>query len=423
MIERGTLPRLLSWSDGPATSLARHQVLFGTTSTLKAFDELERSGLLGRGGAGFETVRKVALIKAQRASRKVVVVNAMEGEPASRKDFRLLVQNPHLVLEGAEQLAYMVGAVQIVVCIARDNTRAVQSVSQAIHERQRRSLRTPEISLQTPPGRYVAGEESALIHWLNDNESLPQFRPERPSILRIRRHPVLVDNAETCANVALISRYGAEWFRSLGTPAHPGSTLVSISGAVDSPKVIEVALGMPIREMLRAAGADLDPQALVLGGYGGSFVGPDVLSAPYSNDGLAPYGATVGAGIIVVLPKDRCGLFETYRIVRWMAHESARQCGPCAFGLPALADDLSLLVRGGAAAQGALERLQRRSNEIAGHGACRHPDGVIRLVRSALDVLHPDLEHHLRFGPCEHVGKPALCIVPALEHEEALEWS
>jgi len=423
MINVRSLPRLLAWSEGPPTSLARHQALFGTSFRPQPLNELQQSGLLGRGGAGFETFRKVELLRAQRATHKLMVVNAMEGEPASRKDFKLLTQNPHLVLDGAEQLAAMIGADRVVVCVARDNARAASAMNQAIHERQRLSLRGPDISLQTPPGRYVAGEESALIHWLNDNEALPQFRPERPSILRIRRHPVLLDNAETCANVGLITRYGADWFRSLGTAAHPGSTLVSLSGAIDAPKVMEVAVGTPLRDILAAGRAEAAPQALLLGGYGGTFVGPDALDAPYSNDGLRPFGATVGAGIIVVLPKNHCGLLETYRVVRWMAHESARQCGPCAFGLPAMADDLSLIVRGGAPAREALARLQRRTGEIEGHGACRHPDGVVRFVRTALQVLAADLDQHLHVGPCAHLGNTPLFIVPALEQEESLEWS
>ena len=117
----------------------------------------------------------------------------------------------------------MIGAKNIAVCVARDNPTVVNHVKRADPRTDRRSHRGPKLELHTPPWRYVAGEESALVHWLDDNESLPQYRPQRPHILRIGHGPVLVDNAETCANVGLIGRYGADWFRGLGTHDSPGS--------------------------------------------------------------------------------------------------------------------------------------------------------------------------------------------------------
>ncbi|MDE3064948.1 MAG: hypothetical protein KGJ36_04680, partial [Acidobacteriota bacterium] len=335
MIDATSLPRVLHGASGRPLSLAQHDELFGPVTRSGPFlEHLEASGLTGRGGAAFPTFRKARLIREQRGHHKFVVVNAMEGEPAAHKDQTLIGANPHLILDGAEFLAAAVGARDIAVCVSRESPTAVNTMKRAIHERERRSERGPRLELHTPPHRYVAGEESALVHWLNDNESLPQYRPARPSILRVGRAPVLLDNAETCANVGLIGRYGAEWYRSVGTAGHPGSTLVSVSGALERPTVVEVATGTPIRSILRTAGADEAPQAILLGGYGGMWVGPELLDAPYANDALAPRGASVGAGVMVVLPRSGCGIAETHRIVRWMANESARQCGPCAFGLP-----------------------------------------------------------------------------------------
>jgi ferredoxin len=222
-------------------------------------------------------------------------------------------------------------------------------------------------------------KESALVHWLDDNETLPQYRPQRPHVLRIGRGPVLVDNAETHANVGLIARYGARWFASMGPASSPGSTLASVTGAVARQTVLEVALGTPLREILRAAGADTTPRALLLGGYGGAFLDGRHVDVPYDNDSLRPLGASVGAGVIVVLPQNSCGVAETAHIVRWMAHESARQCGPCAFGLPALAEDLMALTTAARSGHDIVERLSVRAGLIEGRGACRHPDGVVRL--------------------------------------------
>lgn len=424
MNDAATLPRLLYGATGRPLTLAQYEETFGPAPRLNTvLDELAASGLTGRGGAGFPTARKVALIREQRSHNKFLVVNAMEGEPASHKDQTLLGANPHLVLDGAEFLAAMIGAKNIAVCVARDNPITINHLKHAIHERELRSLRGPKFELHTPPGRYVAGEESALVHWLDDNEALPQYRPRRPHILKIGHGPVLVDNAETCANVAMIGRYGADWFRAVGTTASPGTALVSVSGAIERPSVLEVALGTPLRSILSAARADPDPLAVLLGGYGGTWLPADKLDLPFANESLAPSGASVGAGIVVVVPRSGCGLVETQRIVHWMANESARQCGPCAFGLPAMAEDLNQLCRGARDARQIHQHLIERCAVVEGRGACRHPDGVIRLVRSALDVFAADVEHHVAGTPC--VGAESrryFASVPSLEREEDLVW-
>ena len=424
MIDAQTLPRLLLGAGGRPLTLEQHEKAFAMNARPgSVLEHLEASGLRGRGGASFPTFQKVALLRAQRSHSKFVVVNAMEGEPAAHKDQTLLSTNPHLVLDGAEFLAAAIGANKIAVCVSRDNPAVVHHVERAIHERTRRSLRGPKLELHAPPWRYVAGEESGLVHWLDDNESLPQYRPGRPHILKIGHAPVLVDNAETCANVGLIGRFGAEWFRSLGTHAMPGSTLISLSGAVRHPTVLEVPLGTSLRSILGAGGADPDPQAVLIGGYGGTWLGSEHLDVGFANESLAPLGATVGAGILVVLPRSACGLVETHRIARWMANESARQCGPCAFGLPALADDLAQLSLGSRDPEGTFGRLVERCGVIEGRGACRHPDGVTRLIKSALEVFASDVHDHMRARPCAGAeSRKHYVPMTAMEREDEMVW-
>jgi NADH:ubiquinone oxidoreductase subunit F (NADH-binding) len=417
------LPRVMSGASGRPLTLREHEMTFGTTTVGAALaGELEASGLMGRGGAGFATSKKVELLARQRGHHKVVVVNAMEGEPVGHKDRSLLSSNPHLVLDGAQNVASLIGARRIAVCVSRKDSAIVNHVQRALHERERRGT-GPEFILHTPPWRYVAGEESALVHWLNDNETMPQYRPQRPNVLHVGRSPALVVNAETCAHVGLINRFGALWFRELGTPASPGSTLVSVSGAVHRPTVLEVALGTPLRAILRAAGADPDPLALLTGGYGGAWISGEHLDVAYCNEDLRSLGATVGAGILVVVPKGACGLAETHRVVKWMANESSRQCGPCAFGLPALAEDLRTLLQDARDPHGVLVRLKERCAVIQGRGACRHPDGVVRFVDSALRVFADHIEEHVNGFPCTALTTTRRWVaVPALEHESDLVW-
>jgi len=424
MIHAEDVPRLLRGTPGTPLGWSEHQAAFATTTQVTSLlDELDAAGVTGRGGAAFPTARKARLLRSQRGHHKSVIVNAMEGEPASHKDALLLSTNPHLVLDGAEILATIIGARRVVVCVARNDNRVVAHVNRAIHERTRRRLRGIEFELQTPPWRYVAGEESALVHWLNDHESLPQYRPQRPDVLQVNGHPVLVDNAETCANVGLVARFGAPWYRALGTERQPGTTLVSVTGAVERPTVIEVALGTPLRTVLSLAGADPAPRAMLLGGYGGSWIPGERVDLNYDNESLASIGASVGAGVLCVLGRDGCGVVETERVVRWMANESARQCGPCAFGLPAMGEDLAQLSAATRDAKLAHERLIERGAAIIGRGACHHPDGVVRLVRSALDVFADDVAAHARREPCAAAQtKRHFLSVPRLEQEHELVW-
>jgi NADH:ubiquinone oxidoreductase subunit F (NADH-binding) len=359
---------------------------------------IEGSGLLGQGGAGFPTGTKWR--SARRGSRSpVVVVNAMEGEPASAKDRVLLEAAPHLVLDGAEVAAAVLGASEIVVCVPDHAGSLAASIEAAIVQRTNSAQQGVPVSVQRPPGHYVSGEESALIGWLDKGSALPVFRTDKAVPLTVGRRPALVHNTETLAQVALIARHGPEWFRSQGSAEAPGSTLVTISGAVAVPGVVEVELGTPVVDIVNRAGVRGELSAVLVGGYGGGWLDVSRLSTPYAPDPLATAGLTMGVGLLIALPSTSCGVAETARIVRYLAGESAGQCGPCVFGLPAMADDLERLWAG-RVDELVLERIEHRARQVDGRGACRHPDGAVRMVRSALRVFADDAHHHATGHPC-----------------------
>ncbi len=378
---------------------------------------IAESGVTGRGGAGFPTARKLQTLQSERR-RPVVVVNAMEGEPASRKDQFLATRMPHLVLDGAALMAACVNAPSITVCVARGSAAAARSFETAVAERERARSGGVPITVVQPPDRYVAGEESALSNWLEGGDSRPQFRPDRPSFPRVKGRPALVDNAETLAHIALIARYGPAWFRELGTPDAPGTTLVTVSGAVDDPGILEVPLGTPIASVLANAGAG-STGGVLLGGYGGTWLAPADVGTPYDPVSLREVGCTTGVGLMIALPAGGCALTETARIAHWMASESAGQCGPCVFGLPAVARDLTMIARGRASHRDA-DRLWARLGTIDGRGACRHPDGVVRLIRSAVTAFAADVNRHLSHGPCPGAGWPS--VIPLPRDQEVVEW-
>jgi NADH:ubiquinone oxidoreductase subunit F (NADH-binding) len=224
--------------------------------------------------------------------------------------------------------------------------------------------------------------------------------------------PTLVDNVETLAHLATIAAWGPAWFRELGTASDPGSTLVTMGGAVSRPGVYEIALGSTLRETLELAGPHPDASAALVGGYFGEWVAlPAGDRLPITHDGGGPHSASIGAGGIQALPGDACGLAETARVLGYLAAESAGQCGPCRFGLPAVAAQLHTLAVSRLDQPG-YRQLVHRLGVIPGRGACKHPDGAIRLAASALRVFAEDVRIHLSGYICGGLRHPPVLPVP-----------
>ncbi len=357
---------------------------------------------------------KLASVAGRR--QPVVVANATEGEPLSAKDKTLVITAPHLVLDGVALVAEVVGATEVIVCVERSATAATAALRAAAAER----LGADDLDVQLvgTPKQFIAGEETALIHWLNGGDAKPTLVPPRPFERGVRGRPTLVQNVETLAHLALIARFGAEWFRGLGPSDDPGTRLLTVGGGVARPGVVEVASGIPLREALDDAGlAPGKSPPVLVGGYFGTWLGPQqVRGARLDLGSMRAIGASPGCGVVWALPDGVCGLAESARLVRWYADQGAGQCGPCANGLPAMADAFEAMVAGKRAKEAAA-RLQRLLPMVTGRGACRHPDGAVRLVISALRVLAGEVELHARRGPCPASGHP-----PALPTPRAGGW-
>lgn len=230
--------------------------------------------------------------------------------------------------------------------------------------------------------------------------------------------PTLVQNVETLAHLALIARHGADWFRTTGDPAEPGTLLLTVSGAVARPGVYELPTGRPVAAALEAAGGSTGPlAALLVGGYFGTWLPvADALPLPLTQAALREAGGSLGAGILLALPAEACGLAETAHVLGYLAGESARQCGPCLHGLPAIAGALHRLAHGPVAADTAAN-LTRWLGLVPGRGACRHPDGAVRLAASALRVFAPDVAGHAAGRPCAAAARPPLLPVAPRDAE------
>jgi len=410
------LPRLLAGvgDDGPL-SLVAHLAKHGPAPRIRGggrsrgrgraralIEEIEHAGLLGCGGAAFPTARKMRAVAGARG-RAIVLVNAVEAEPPSLKDRTLLEVNPHLLLDGAVLAAEAVGAEEALLAVGEHAGSAAASAYGAIEERAREGQESPvTLTLASVAGGYVAGQETALINALEGRPALPGFTPPMPSERGLRRRPTLVNNAETLANVALIARHGAPWFRSLGTPSHPGSALVTLMGPLAYPGVYEIENGSSMSSLIEAAGGTTAPvRGVLTGGYAGTWLAPSAIGElELSREHLAAYGASFGAGAVTLLSDAACPVAEVARLARWMADESAGQCGPCLHGLDGLADAVASLAAGRPHPQ-ARRRMQTLATLTDRRGACAHPDGSVRLIMSALKAFGADFDDHAREGPCE----------------------
>jgi len=426
---RPRLPRLLAGlSHDRPVSLPGHERLHGPLPLRghsgrdrpeRLIDIAERSGLTGRGGAGFPTGRKMRSV-AQRRGPAVVVANGAEGEPASAKDRLLLTRLPHLVMDGITLAADAVGAREAYLCVHRQETRLLASLQDAADARTVAGIDPVPITIVGIPGRYVSSEQTAIAQFLGGGPAKPTFTPPRLDERGLHGRPTLENNVETLAHLALIARYGDRWFRGAGLPSATGSSLVTVSGDVARPGVYEIELGTPIGAVIAMAGGPVQrPQAILVGGYFGGWMPPEhAWPFPLSQPTLRAAGGAMGAGILVCLPPTACGLAETARVVRYLAEETAGQCGPCVFGLPALADALAGLAFHGGRGH-AIGQIAGLLPIIEGRGACRHPDGATQLVRSAMRTFAADAQSHDRNGACHGVKQAPLLPLP---WDEGREW-
>ena len=412
------LPRLLAaYRANGSVSLEEHLEVYGPppwrgTSRRGGplISSVEASGLLGRGGAAFPTGRKMRTVAASRG-RPVVVVNGAEGEALSAKDRLLLTCLPHLVLDGAVLAAEAVGADEVIVAVDRAGRRSLAVVSRAIEARNAARLDPVLLRVVALPSRYVAGEETALVNFVNGGLAKPTFTPPRPFERGVNGRPTLIQNVETVANVALIARYGPDWFRQLGTTDEPGSTLLTIGGAVGHGSVCEVALGTPIHQAVRAAGGPAgELSAFLIGGYYGSWLPADeAWDVPLTNADLKARGAALGTGVLYAFPTGRCGLVAAARITEYLAGETAGQCGPCVYGLRAIADAMSSIAAG-RDVKATVDRLHQLFDEVRGRGACHYPDGVIRFVDTALSTFDDEVARHAAHRRCLLAPPPSMPI-------------
>ena len=389
----GLGPRLLEMvADGP--SLVAHRERYGALRRLTMQSLLELASdvdVRGRGGAGFPFATKLAA--AGRGRRALVVVNAAEGEPRSAKDAALALTAPHQVLDGAVLAATVLGTKEIHVVSSRERAATGRAFTEAIAERVASGERMRWRSHLAPSG-FVSGQAQAVIEHLSGRPGLPVTAWHPEAVRGYRGRPTLLSNAETLAQVAALVRLGASGYAELGLPEEPGTVLLTInddSGA----RVVEVATGTPWDRVLTE---DQLSRPVLVGGYHGTWAAPGQLTGSrVGRAQLRDLGLTLGAGAVVVPAANECPVEVTAQIVAYLAASTAGRCGPCFNGLPALSLTLDHFAFSSGTAHDA-GRLLELSSIIERRGACAHPDGTARLVRSLVAACADEVAAHSNGG-------------------------
>lgn len=385
--------------------------LLDNVETLLA--EVDQSGLLGRGGAAFPLSVKLRTVRSAHLGghETVVVANGEEGEPASVKDRWLLRHRPHLVIDGVRLAARVVGAQRAHVYVS--DAAAAAAIEAALAEVGFDTLGGLEISVVTVAPAYVAGEETAAVRVINGGPAKPTDKPPRPFQHGVGGHPTLVSNVETLANLPYLLAHGAAGFRAAGTPASPGTFLVTVTGAGRAPALYEIPHGLPFTELLALHGVSPESvRGALMGGYFAGLLGRSVLDTTLDHETLRGVGSGLGCGAVALLT-DECPVAVAAAVLAYFDRENAGQCGSCFNGTAAMAAAAGAL-RDGVASREDVARLERWSQVLRGRGACATLDGAANIAASVLTQFPDLVEQHLA-GDC------AICRTGAFHAQRPFE--
>lgn len=382
---------------------------------------VEASGLRGRGGAGFPTGKKWRLTRHGGSTPRYVIANADEGDPGAYMDRALLESDPHSVLEGLILAAYAVGADRAYVFTRSEYPLAIVALRKAIEEAKRWRLLgdhilgsefSLEVNIVRSAGAFVCGEESAMLHAMQNARGEPQPRPPYPAERGLWGRPTCVNNVETLANVPLIVARGPDWYRQCGTADSPGTKVFSLVGAVQRTGLVEVPLGTSLWEILEQAGGceRSATKALQIGGPSGGILPTSLLDVPVDYEGLAQLGAIMGSGGLVVLGQGQCVVDTALYFLHFTAAESCGKCTPCRDGLTeaaALLEEIS----SGKGQEADLDKLEDLGRYVAKTSLCGLGKTAPNPLLTSMRYFHEEYAEHLA-GHC-----PALVCKPLLHFE------
>jgi len=373
-----------------------------------------KSGLRGRGGAGFPTGQKWSFVPMDdTAGHRYVVVNADEKEPGTMKDRLLLEGNPHQLIEGAIIAAWAIKADIAYIFLRREYTVAARHIERAIAEAHQRgylgtsilgSSWTLSMRLHLSAGRYMCGEETGLLNALEGRRAIPRNKPPFPQVSGLWGRPTIVNNVETLSNVPHILREGPDWYKTLSSSPDAGTKIFGVSGKVKKPGLWELPMGTTLREIIfdhaggMADGVKL--RGLIPGGASTDFLSAEQLDVKMDFDSVGKAGSRLGTGTIVVLDDHTCLIGMLLSLEKFFARESCGWCTPCREGLPWVAKILQAF-EDGTGEERDIEILEQHSKLLGpGRTFCALAPGAVEPLQSGLRLFREDFHAHIRQKRC-----------------------
>jgi NADH-quinone oxidoreductase subunit F len=374
--------------------------------------QIEKSGLRGRGGAGFPTGRKWQIARAAEEEEKFVICNGDEGDPGAYMDRTILESNPHQLLEGLAICAYAVGANRAVVYVRAEYPLAVKAVQKAIKSAEELSLLGSsilgtsfnlEVSVFQGSGAFVCGEETALIQSIEGKRGMPQYRPPFPVEKGLWGRPTVVNNVKTLSSVPSIILRGAEWFRTIGTEHSPGTAIFSVVGNVKHPGLVEIAMGTTLRTLIFDVCGGIphkkEFKAVQIGGPSGGCLPSSFLDTPIDFDSLTQAGAMMGSGGMVVMDEDSCMVDVSRYFLDFTQKESCGKCTFCRIGTNHLLNILDRITKGEGREKD-LELLETLSKDIKDGSLCGLGKTAPNPVLTSLKYFRQEYEAHINEKRC-----------------------
>jgi NADP-reducing hydrogenase subunit HndC len=375
-------------------------------------ETLEKSGLRGRGGAGFPTGTKWRFVNKTPGKKKYVVCNADESEPGTFKDRLILEGDPHSLVEALAIAAYAVGADEGYIYIRGEYTLAQQRLHRAIEQAREMGLLGKNIfgtgfcfdlHVHSGAGAYICGEETALIESIEGKRGEPRARPPYPTTNGLWGKPTLVNNVETLANVAPILRNGPEWYRKFGTPSSPGTKVYTILGNVNVTGLIEVPMGITLREVIAIYAKGMKNNKTFklaqTGGSSGSIIPASLQDAPMDFDSFAKAGVALGSGALLICDEDTCVVDLAKVLLNFFRKESCGKCTPCRVGSQRAYEILTNISEGTGSLKD-LDDLMKLSDNLYQLSNCGLGQTAGAPIRDILNYFRAEVEAHIRLKVC-----------------------
>jgi NADH-quinone oxidoreductase subunit F len=391
-------------------------------------DVIKKSGLRGRGGAGFPTGVKWEACRKAPGDQKYIICNADEGDPGAFMDRAVIEGNPHAVLEGMAIGAYAIGATKGYVYIRAEYPLAVERLKKAlIAARERGYLGKNilgkgidfDIKVKLGAGAFVCGEETALIASIEGQRGMPRAKPPFPVHSGLWAKPTVINNVETLANIPYIINKGADWFSSFGTEKSKGTKVFALTGKVKNTGLIEVPMGITLREIIYDIGGGIENdkqlKAVQTGGPSGGCITPDMLDINVDYESLARVGSIVGSGGMIVLDEDNCMVNVARYFLQFTQSESCGKCVPCRIGTKRLLEILDRITKG-LGKESDIELLERLSNDIKSASLCGLGQTAPNPVLSTLKYFKDEYLAHIRDKKCPAKSCKDLLIYTILEN-------